>query len=400
MTENNGNQLHQEESSMHQANVSTESSSAGGVTPVNRIKPVPGRPILAPSDIDTGYTEKAMLLGIDLGTSRSSIVSMNGTRKTIETYVGYAKDPVSRKMLKADTIYGKHALDHRLAVDLYRPLEKGVVKGTREEGELNGEEQAKNLRAAKDLLRYMVDMVHPGRDEVLFGVIGVPSRATNKNKQAILDIAREVLDSVMIVSEPFTVAYGMERMSDVLVIDIGAGTTDLCRMHGTVPSEEDEISYQIAGDAVDARLYDLITARYPRCQLTHNMCKTFKEQYGFVSDAKDRVEVMIPVDGTPTPHDITNELKNACEILIPPIVEGIRKLVSSFNPEFQEKLRHNVILSGGGGLLDGLNKRIEDAMRVIGGGRVVVVDEPLYAGANGALQLALDMPGEYWQQLR
>ena len=35
-----------------------------------------------------------------------------------------------------------------------------------------------------------------------------------------------------------------------------------------------------------------------------------------------------------------------------------------------------------------------------GGGHVIVVDEPLYAGANGALQLALDMPGEYWQQLR
>ncbi|MDB5300241.1 MAG: mreB, partial [Phycisphaerales bacterium] len=47
-----------------------------------------------------------------------------------------------------------------------------------------------------------------------------------------------------------------------------------------------------------------------------------------------------------------------------------------------------------------LNKRIEDAMKEYGGARVVVVDEPLYAGANGALQLALDMPGEYWQQLR
>jgi rod shape-determining protein MreB len=31
---------------------------------------------------------------------------------------------------------------------------------------------------------------------------------------------------------------------------------------------------------------------------------------------------------------------------------------------------------------------------------VTVVDEPLYAGANGALQLAMDMPSEYWQQLR
>jgi actin-like ATPase involved in cell morphogenesis len=62
----------------------------------------------------------------------------------------------------------------------------------------------------------------------------------------------------MIVSEPFTVAYGMERMSDILVVDIGAGTTDLCRMHGTVPTDEDEISYPIAGDAVDLKLMELI----------------------------------------------------------------------------------------------------------------------------------------------
>jgi rod shape-determining protein MreB len=39
-------------------------------------------------------------------------------------------------------------------------------------------------------------------------------------------------------------------------------------------------------------------------------------------------------------------------------------------------------------------------MSRIGGGKVAIVDEPLYAGANGALQLAVDMPGEYWQQVR
>ncbi len=376
----------------------TKASQAAG----RQLKPVAGKTILAANNggDDRGYSEKAMLLGIDLGTSRSSIVSMNGVRKTVESYVGYARDPISRKLLKADVIYGRHALDNRLAVNLYRPLEKGVIKGTRDDGNSAGDESQKNLNAAKDLLRYMVDLVHPGRDEVLFGVIGVPSQATNKNKQAILDIAKEVLDSVMIVSEPFTVAYAMDKMSDVMVIDIGAGTTDLCRMHGTVPTEEDEVSYTIAGDAIDTKLYELIMAKYPKAQLTQNMCKTFKEQYGFVSDAKDKVEVMIPVDGTPTPHDITNELKQACEILIPPIVEGIKKLVSSFNPEFQEKLRNNILLSGGGGMLDGLNKRIEDAMKAIGGGRVTTVEEPLYAGADGALRLAMDMPGEYWQQLR
>jgi rod shape-determining protein MreB len=368
----------------------------------SRLKPQAGKTILNTQGgrDDSGVTEKAMLLGIDLGTSRSSIVSMGGVRKTVETFVGYARDPVSRKMLKADVIYGRHALDNRLAVDLVRPLEKGVLKGTREDSTAVGEEAQKSLKAAKDLLRYMVDLVHPGRDEVLFGVIGVPSRATGKNKQAILDIAREVLDSVMIVSEPYTVAYGKERMSDNMVIDIGAGTTDHCRMHGTVPVEDDEVSYPLAGDAVDQKLYDLILAKWPKAQLTVNMCKGFKEQYGFVSDTKDKVEVQIPVDGTPTPHDITDLLKQACEILIEPIVEGIHKLVSSFNPEFQERLRHNILLSGGGGLMRGLNKRIEEAMKRIGGGTVTIVEEPLYAGANGALQLAMDMPGEYWQQLR
>src|SRR5207244_1768126 len=89
---------------------------------------VPGKTILASGDQDNGAVENALLMGIDLGTSRSSIVSMSGARKTVESYVGFATDPVSRKMLKTDIIYGKTALDNRLAVDLYRPLEHGVIK--------------------------------------------------------------------------------------------------------------------------------------------------------------------------------------------------------------------------------------------------------------------------------
>jgi rod shape-determining protein MreB len=324
---------------------------------------------------------------------------MDGKRKTVESYVGYPKDPVSRKHLKADVIYGKQALDNRLSLDMYRPLETGVIKGSGE-GDWSEDNAKRNLGAAKDLLAHLVDEIEPGRDEVLYGVIGVPSRASTKNKQAILEIAKEVLDSVMIVSEPFTVAYGLGRMADVLVIDIGAGTTDLCRMHGTVPGDDDEISYPIAGDQVDHKLFELIMTKYPNVQLTVNMCKTFKEQYGFVSDAKDKIEVQIPINGKPTPHDITDEMRTACSILIPPIVDGIVKLVSSFNPEFQDRLKQNIVLSGGGGQMDGLGKKIEDNLGAIGGGRVTVVEEPLYAGANGALQLAVDMPGEYWQQLR
>jgi rod shape-determining protein MreB and related proteins len=355
-----------------------------------------GRPLTD----DSSTEENALLIGIDLGTSRSSVVSASGVRKTVESYVGWPKDAVSRKYLKADILFGRAALDNRLALDLYRPLEKGVIKGTHESDEGTKEDAERNLDAAKALLQHLVHLARPERGQVLYGVVGVPAQATIKNKQAILEIGKDVLDSVMIVSEPFCVAYGMERMSDVLVVDIGAGTTDLVRMHGTVPGDEDQVSFTIAGDEVDQTLFDLIKKRYPEAQLTINMCKQFKELYGYVSDSKDKVEVMIPVDGKPTPHDITAEMKQACEILIKPILDGIHKLIATFNPEFQDRLRNNIILAGGGSLVDGLNKRIEDGLESVGGGKVTVVEEPLYAGANGALQLAVDMPDEYWQQLR
>jgi len=231
-------------------------------------------------------------------------------------------------------------------------------------------------------------------------VVGVPAMASDKNKQGIIEATRGALDNVMIVSEPFSVAYGLERINDVLVIDIGAGTTDLCRMHGTVPTAEDQISFETAGDAVDHKLCHLIKKRHPDAQLTVKMCKQFKEQYGFVNQQTEKIEVSIPVDGKPIMHDITADLKEACSILIQPIMEAIHKLVASHDPEFQQVLRDNVILSGGGALLNGLNKQIENGLQDFGGGQVTVAVEPLYAGANGALQLAVDMPAEYWHQLR
>ena len=348
---------------------------------------------------DSGREVQAMVMGIDLGTSRSSIAAMNGVRKTVESYVGYAKDAVSRKHLGADILYGRDALDNQLSVNLYRPLEKGVIKGTLEGEDDNAEEVKKNLEAARLLMHRLVELVKPSREEKLFAVVGVPAQASDKNKEGILESAKDIFDAVMIVSEPFTVAYGMDRLSDVLVVDIGAGTTDLSRMHGTVPSPEDEISFPIAGDAIDRELHKVLAEAFPEASVTHNMCKRFKEDYGYVSDTKDSIKVMMPVNGRPTEFDITTQMKQACEIIVEPILNGIHKLVATFNPEFQDKIRNNIILGGGGSLMRGLNKRIEDGLERVGGGKVTVVEEPTYGGANGALQLALDMPAEYWQQL-
>lgn len=338
-----------------------------------------------------------LYIGMDLGTSRTSVSASNGVRETVYSIVGYPKDVVSRKLLKKEKLFGKEAIEKRLSLKLYKPLEKGVIKAG---GDASEEEKA-NLKAANDLIGEAIRLARPRSDELVYCVIGAPAEATMKNREAIIDAAREHVDSVMLCSEPFAVAYGLEWLEDVLVCDIGAGTTDLCRMHGTMPEETDQVMFDIAGDAVDAELARLIEASCPGAQFTVQMIKEIKERYGYVGEISERVKVQLPVDGKPTEFDLTDQLREACSILIEPILKGIQRLVSTFDPEFQQKLKNRVLLAGGGSMVKGLDSAVEKAMHErLGGGKVVRIEEPIYGGSNGALKIAHDMPEEFWEELK
>ena len=339
-----------------------------------------------------------LYVGIDLGTSRTSICSSNGVRASFDSYVGYPRDIVSRKLLKKDVLFGREALDNRLSVDLYRPLEQGVIKFSEEDG-VAGEEARKNLEAARSLIRYAIEVSQPRPGELVYGVIGCPAQASIKNKQALVEAAREVLDSVVICSEPFSVAYGLDMLTDTLVIDIGAGTVDLCRMKGAMPDESDQITLPTAGDFVDRELEKLFAERCEGAQFNTNMIKEIKERFAFVTDSAEPVKVKFPVNGRPQLFDVTEEVRQGCRSIIPPMVDAVSGLIGSFDPEFQAKLRDNVLLAGGGSQIHGLGLALEEALGELGGGRVRSVEEPIYAGANGALQIAQDMPVETWEQL-
>lgn len=337
-----------------------------------------------------------LYVGIDLGTSRTSVSASNGVRETIESFVGYPKDPVARKLLKKDVLFGREARDKRLSLNLHRPLEHGVLKFN-----ADGSEDAEARRAAMDLVKEIVRLSKPRKDELVYAVIGVPAQAQINNKDAILQAARESVDSVMLCSEPFSVAYGLDMLEDVLVIDIGAGTVDLCRMHGTMPEESDQITMNTAGDFVDDELGKEIAAAFPEAQFTKQMVKEIKERYSTVDAATEPVLVQLPVNGKPTDFDITEQMRTACQRIVPPIVEGLGKLVGSFDPEFQEKLKSRVLLAGGGSQIKGLDRAITAKMHeMLGGGNVIRIEEPIYGGANGALKIAHDMPEEYWEQLK
>ncbi|MFT4541714.1 MAG: rod shape-determining protein MreB [Planctomycetota bacterium] len=338
-----------------------------------------------------------LYLGIDLGTSRTSVSSSNGVRETVESFVGYPKDAVARKLLKKDVLFGEEAREKRLSLNLHRPLEHGVLKFNKDDGEEDSEE----LRAAKDLVREIVRRARPRKGELIYAVIGVPAQASINNKDAILQSARESIDSVMLCSEPFSVAYGLDMLEDVLVIDIGAGTVDLCRMHGTMPEESDQVTNTFGGDHVDATLSANILKTYPDVQFTKQMIKGIKERYSSVQEITETIIVTFPVKGKPQDFDITDEMKSACASIIPPIVEGLGELISTFDPEFQDRLKERVLLAGGGSQIRGLDTAIEAEMkRTLGGGKVIRVEEPIYGGANGALKIAHDMPEEFWEQLK
>jgi len=330
-------------------------------------------------------------VGIDLGTSRSAISASNGNRKWVESYVGWPKDFIARKVMEKPVMFGAEALENRLMLNICRPLEHGVIK----------DGSTRSVDAVKELLRHLIRLVQTRDGEQrIRAVVGVPAESFKADKAAIRDAIGDFVDSLMVVSEPFSVAYGINALNNAMVIDIGAGTVDFCIMHGTVPSDDDQRTLLTAGDYIDLQLQNLLHENYPEADFTLNMVRRFKERHGFVGESGEAVKVEIPVSGKPTMHDITAEMRCACESILPGMVETTLSLIADFDPEYQKTVRNNVILAGGGSQIKGLCEYFEGVLQDYGPCHLRCISDPLFAGADGALALATDMPEEYWEDLR
>src|SRR6185295_18121777 len=173
-----------------------------------------------------------------------------------------------------------------------------------------------------------------------------------------------------------------------------------CVMNGRLPAEEDQRTLTQAGDFIDEQLMRLTRERHPEAKFSIHMVRNWKEEGSFVGQPKNPVVVTATVNGRPTQIDITREMQQACESLLPPLVESMLDLLSRVQPEYQEKVRSNIILSGGTGLIRGLGPRLEAELRAVGGGKVRVVKDPVYVGSDGGLAIALDAPEGDWERVR
>ena len=182
-------------------------------------------------------------VGIDLGTSRSAIAASNGQRHVVESYVGWPVDMVARKVVKKAVLFGHEALENRPMLDLHRPLERGLIK----------EGSPKDEAAVRELLGHLIAKAG-GAGKMVHAVVGVPAEAMRVSRQHLRNAVKGVADSLLLVSEPFAVAYGMDALLHTMIIDIGAGTTDFCVMNGRYPTDDDQRTLTHAGDSVDEQL--------------------------------------------------------------------------------------------------------------------------------------------------
>ncbi len=334
--------------------------------------------------------EDVLYIGVDLGTFRSVMVSSDNHEEEELTVIGTPKDNIARNFLKRDVLFGEDALKNRLALDLFRPLEHGVIKDTQKDREF-----------IAHFITHLIGLADPEEYDRVVAVIGAPAEASYVDKTYIFDAAAGTVNACMIISEPFAVAYALDMLEHTLVIDIGAGTTDVCRVYGTIPEPEDQVHTQYAGDYVDNQIIEQVQIKYNGAQVTKDMARRWKEEHSFTgaSPPDDPIMVDFSIEGKAMTLDITDCIQKACESIVDPIVESVKGLIASSNPEYHDSFRRNMILAGGGSGIRGLGALIEERLSDLGEINVHVVDDPVRLGAMGGLRLSMEVPEDMWKNL-
>ena len=258
-----------------------------------------------------------LYVGIDLGTYQSTIASSAGVSHTIETVVGRPKDPVARNFLGRDVLFGNDALKNKLACNLYRPMAAGVAQ-----------DDEANLAAAKAFVSHLLETVDPEEFDEVFGVICSPSHVSFTDKSNLVATLRGQVNAIMVVTEPFATAFGIGEIASSIVVDIGAGTTDIARIYGTFPTDEDQVTIEEAGDWLDNELMELIRKKYTGAQVTKDMVRKWKEEVSYVGGDDREAMVELSVEGKKQVVDIGDLVNQACEMIIPKIGNAIKRIVA------------------------------------------------------------------------
>ncbi len=218
-------------------------------------------------------------------------------------------------------------------------------------------------------------------------MVCVPSGVTEVEKRAVREAAEQAGGKdVFLMEEPVAAAIGagidISKPDGVMVIDIGGGTTDIAviSLGGIVASS----SVKMAGDKFDEAI-----VKYMR--KAHKLYigeRTAEELKMTIGTAFPREEVISRecrgrdlVTGLPKSVEVTSEeIMDALDEPLHEICETVHNVLERTPPELAADISNSgIVVTGGGALLYGIDKRIEDRTGI----KVIIADDPKSCVAIG-----------------
>jgi rod shape-determining protein MreB and related proteins len=219
-------------------------------------------------------------------------------------------------------------------------------------------------------------------------VISVPSGITEVEKRAVRDSAENAgAREVYLIQEPMAAAIGVglpvDQPSGCMIIDIGGGTSEIAviALNGIV----NDTSIRVAGDELNEAIvmylkknYNLLIGELTAEDIKIKIGSAFPLEKELSMDVKGRDLVA----GVPKNLKLSSvQVREALSETLDRIVEAVRQALERTPPELaSDILERGIVLTGGGALLRGLDKRLRHETNL----PVNVAEDPLTCVARGA----------------
>ncbi len=313
-----------------------------------------------------------MDLGIDLGT-RNTVVYAPGKGIILSEPSMVALDKNSGQVMA--TGYEAYNMVGRTPGNIIavRPMKDGVV-------------------ADFAIAEKMVDaFVKKSKLKSLFKkpriLIGIPWGITNVEKRAVADSAIQAgARESLLIEEPMAASIGaaidVTLPKGNLIVDIGGGTTEVAviSLSGIVVCK----SIRVAGDEFDDAIIHHCRQHY-NLLIGERMAERVKIEIGSAFPFDEEKQLPVKgrdlVSGLPKTFTLSSyEIRDALSEPLQSIITTIRSTLEETPPELSgDVLRDGITLTGGGALLYGIEKRIENETQL----KVRRAEDPLTCVADG-----------------
>ena len=219
-------------------------------------------------------------------------------------------------------------------------------------------------------------------------VVNAPSCVTSPDRKAIVEACcAGGAGKVTVLSEPVLSALGIglsiEHPHGVMVIDLGAGTTDIAVI--TMGTVAYATSLKIAGDDMDESILQYVR-REKDIDIGLLSAKKIKHTVGCAFRRSEEIEMSVTgkdhVSGMPKMFSISsNEVYEALKDHIKAILNGIQDVLEQTPPElYSDICNEGITLTGGLSKLPGLDKVLSKNLGI----NVSKAADPEHSAAKGA----------------